>query len=456
MANPEKALELSERLTADMAIRTPYDVAIVKVFNRCDIACSYCYVYTGEDQSWRNSPPFMEDDVMKATAERIVEHGDANGLDRMLVVFHGGEPLLAEHTRPGYFGRAVGMFESAKAVRDSPLTINYGLQTNGQLLAANPRWMEMFARLNMQIGVSIDGGKEANDRDRLSYSGKSTHALAEAALRLVRQYPRLEATTLATINLRNNPKETYQYFKSLGVKSIGFNLPHATWDSPEFAEGYKGRLEPTGYGQWMCDTFDCWWSDSSRPAISLYQAIIRLLMGQPTKLEYFGPSIPNVAHIRTDGAIADIDTMTLSSPDALELNMNVFEHSLDDTLSHPKIQARQMGELGLAAACITCPVKDICGGGYFAHRHKEGSNPNVAFPELAPYLNPTVYCADLYQLINHVARRLAENRMTYSLMVRGGRGMSGIWRELVDEAIRNRDARIEKERLDFERVFAKK
>ena len=46
--------------------------------------------------------------------------------------------------------------------------------------------------------------------------------------------------------------------------------------------------------------------------------------------------------------------------------------------------------------CRACPVMDICGGGLYPHRYREG----------AGFRNPSVYCADLLRLITHVQERV--------------------------------------------------
>ena len=57
------------------------------------------------------------------------------------------------------------------------------------------------------------------------------------------------------------------------------------------------------------------------------------------------------------------------------------------------------GAAALAAECLDCPVMEICGGGLYPHRYRQGSG----------FRNPSVYCADLLQLITHVRDRVFED-----------------------------------------------
>jgi uncharacterized protein len=64
---------------------------------------------------------------------------------------------------------------------------------------------------------------------------------------------------------------------------------------------------------------------------------------------------------------------------------------------HPGVVARQIGVAALADECRACPVRNVCGAGYYAHRYRPGSG----------YRNPSVYCQDLEYLIRHVHSRPA-------------------------------------------------
>src|SRR5580692_13174209 len=73
----------------------PFREFVLKLASRCNLACDYCYVYTGPDQTWRSQPAVMSLPVIEAAARRIGEHARAHGLSRVLICLHGGEPLLA-------------------------------------------------------------------------------------------------------------------------------------------------------------------------------------------------------------------------------------------------------------------------------------------------------------------------------------------------------------------------
>src|SRR5439155_9151576 len=70
------------------------DGLILKVAQRCNLACSYCYMYEHVDKSYRTKPPLMSDDVLRRTIIRTKEYLDKKPRHRLTITFHGGEPTL--------------------------------------------------------------------------------------------------------------------------------------------------------------------------------------------------------------------------------------------------------------------------------------------------------------------------------------------------------------------------
>ena len=100
--------------------------------------------------------------------------------------------------------------------------------------------------------------------------------------------------------------------------------------------------------------------------------------------------------IETDGAYEQADSLKVAFDGAPATGLDIFGHSVDAVVDHPSIAARFQGKAGLCRSCQQCPVVNICGGGLYAHRYR----PATGFD------NPSVYCADLIKLINHVQDRL--------------------------------------------------
>ncbi len=128
---------------------TPLREFVLKVHQRCNLACDYCYVYELADQSWRDRPKIISPAVRRAAARRIAEHADQHGLDRVNVILHGGEPLLAGAER------LVALTAELRAAMPRACRLSVGMQTNGVKLDAAT--LDLLATESVRIGVSVDG-----------------------------------------------------------------------------------------------------------------------------------------------------------------------------------------------------------------------------------------------------------------------------------------------------------
>ncbi|MEW2300039.1 FxsB family cyclophane-forming radical SAM/SPASM peptide maturase [Streptomyces sp. NPDC006655] len=365
----------------------PFRTFILKVANRCNIDCDYCFVFNSRDQAARRLPARMDLAVARAAARRIGEHASAHDLRTIHVVLHGGEPLLVgvEHM--------AGLLESVREGAPAGSQVLFELQTNGTLLSG--AWLDLFERYEVAVGVSLDGPPRANDRHRLTHAGRSSAASAVQGIELLRSRPHLFAGLLAVVDLANDPAEVHDYLAAFEPPVIDFGLPHATHDDPPF------RTDPglPEYGLWMSRVYDAWLARPEyRHSVRMLEDIVALSSGVRGSVETLGLAPPTSVVIESDGSVEAVDTLRSVEEGASWLGLDVLRHSFDEALSHPKLLHRQHGRNALAEECRACPLVDVCGGGYLPHR----------FSAARGYRNPSVYCADLEYLIRHVQGSLRE------------------------------------------------
>ncbi|UBU13643.1 FxsB family cyclophane-forming radical SAM/SPASM peptide maturase [Nonomuraea gerenzanensis] len=384
-ALPEWPLTLDLAALVDRGWRpTPFRQFILKIHSRCDLACTYCYMYEMADQSWRSRPPRMAPDVVEAVAARIAEHVRAHRLPSVELILHGGEPLLVSPEGID------GLVRTVRDAVDAPVAVT--VQTNGVRL--DRAYLGVFDRLDVGVGVSLDGDQRAHDRSRRTAGGHGSHHKVAAGLRLLGEPPfdRLFRGLLCTVDLRNDPLETYQALLSFGPPTIDFLLPHGTWAQPPPGLGGEGGGTP--YADWLITIFDDWYAAPARPAgVRLFEEIIFLLLGGGSASEQIGLSPTAMVVVETDGEIEQSDILKSAFAGAPGTGYHVLRDSFDEVLALPSIAARQIGWDALSPTCRACPVARVCGGGHYAHRYRPGSG----------FLNPSVYCADLLRLITHVA-----------------------------------------------------
>jgi uncharacterized protein len=349
------------------------------------------------DDTWRAKPTRISEDVVAVVARRIAEHISAHDLDEVEVVLHGGEPLLvgADH-----LDAIVNRFRAA-----TPARVNLRVQTNGTLISDS--MLDVLIRNNIRVGVSIDGSAEANDRHRRYRNGRGSHAVVEASLeRLRARAPELFSGLLSTVDLRNDPVDTYQSLMRFAPPQIDLLLPHGNWSAPPPSRDPMSTDAP--YGEWLAKVFDHWYGESTTCDIRMFTEIIHLLFGGRSSVETVGLSPVGVLVIDTDGTVEQVDALRSAYAGAAATGLNLHTHALDAALEHPAIIARQIGRDGLGPVCRACELHRVCGGGLYAHRYRAGTG----------FLNESVYCHDLAHLIRHIHRRVSSDVAELTARVR--------------------------------------
>jgi uncharacterized protein len=363
----------------------PFRQFLFKVHSRCNLSCDYCYVYEMADQSWRSRPVTMSTEVVAQAATRIADHVSRHNLDEIRVILHGGEPLMAGQE---FF---VNLATTVREAIPPECTLEFGMQTNAVLL--DESFLDVLLAQRIRVGVSLDGGRQSNDRHRTYANGRGSYESVAAALRRLSAppYDKLYTGLLCTIDLDNEPIATYEALLEFAPPSMDFLLPHGNWSCPPPRRSADTSATP--YADWLIQIFDRWYAAPRKEAgIRFFEEIINLVLGGSSQVESIGLTPVTLVVIEADGTLEQVDSLKSAYPGAPATGLNVFANSFDDALELPAIAARQIGVNGLCETCQGCSVRDICGGGLYPHRYRDG----------AGFLNPSVYCPDLLRLTRHI------------------------------------------------------
>lgn len=367
---------------------TPVNSLLVKVHSRCNLMCDYCYEYNCGNTSWRKKPKEMSEAVYEQILLRVREHSLRHGVGEQFFSFHGGEPLLR---RLDFFRYAV---TRAREVLGPEIAIKFGTQTNATLMTEAT--VELFAELEIGIGVSIDGPEHVHNKNRVYSDGRPSYQGTLAGLQhlLTERGRTIFGGILAVIDVTEDPVPVFEHLVTFAPPSIDFLEPHGTWDNLP-----PGKVSPgdTCYGDWLIRLFDHWFDGANRRVpIRKFEEIIEHLMGGVGSVESFGLEPVALLTVATDGAIEMVDCIKAAGINAEYLGFNVFDHDFDAALAHPMMRLRQIGIAALPQRCHACDLVWVCGGGYLPHRYGAGGG----------YCNPTIYCADYRKLIDHIRSRL--------------------------------------------------
>ena len=363
------------------------ETVLLKTASRCNIACSYCYVYQQGDQEWRRQPPMMSQSTIDATVRRLAELRQAQDRD-FAVVLHGGEPLLLGEV---LLARLLTGLRARL-----PVGCSVSVQTNGTLLS--DRRLDILADARATVSVSLDGPAKINDSRRVGFDQGGTFEATLAGIQRLQRHPgakRLFSGTLSVVEPSTDPGEVYWFLRGLGVPGMSFLLP----------DGNHSRLPPgkSGFdsheaGAWLAGLFDIYMSDADPVPVRVLDDLVKLLLGGSATKEGMGRDLNGILIIDTDGTITKNDTLksTFDGADRYNEPWAVHSHSLKRIARTAAFREHVEMQHPTAKHCLRCPELSVCGGGMPLYRWSDERG----------FDNPSIYCTDHLFLISHVRRYL--------------------------------------------------
>jgi uncharacterized protein len=367
------------------ASRPDIRTIIVKLASRCNLKCTYCYLYEHADHSYQTRPRFMSPTVFDALLERAAEAASQNTSGKIDLVMHGGEPtLLRREHFSDYVARA--------RVRLGARLGRINVQTNGTLI--DDAWIDALLAGGVQVGVSLDGPQQLHDASRVDHARRGSWQRAVTAIERMRQRG-LDAGTLTVISPGADGRAVFDFLVSLGVRRMNFLLPDVSHDD---FQAWYGHLGPTPIAGYLTGVMDAW-LDRDDPGIlvGVCWDIVERLLGGPGISDIFGnPALKYIA-VETDGTIEALDALKVGREGLADTGLNVLRNRLSELGARDTLAARALTTgFPLAGQCARCRYAAECAGGYLPHRYSDARG----------FDNPSVWCRDLLAVFDHAAQRV--------------------------------------------------
>jgi uncharacterized protein len=199
-----------EKLDEMVKMKTgPIELLIFQSTSFCNINCKYCYLPDRDNKS-KIDISIIENTIKKIVEENLIEN-------QFSIVWHAGEPTVL----PISFYENINQIIS-KYVPEN-IIVNQHIQTNATLI--NDEWCEFFKRANFKVGVSLDGPKHINDRNRVLRNGKGTFDLSIKGIELLKQHGiEFSVISVLTDYSLDFAEEIYDFFFDLMPNSLCFNI----------------------------------------------------------------------------------------------------------------------------------------------------------------------------------------------------------------------------------------
>jgi uncharacterized protein len=359
---------------------------ILKVVSRCNLNCSYCYMYNKGDNTWKQRPIIMSDVVFTAAIKCIRQYCQQSEQQWVRITFHGGEPCLAE------IDRFSNWCQLAKEGLQDIVNVDLQIQTNGTLL--DQRWIDLFQTHQVTVGVSIDGPEEIHDYFRVDHNQRGSYQAVERGISLL-QNSGIPLRFLSVIQLGADSLKIHRHLVDLGARSIDYLWPDFTHDTIGSVRKLYGSNPCADY---LIPIFDDWWTNGTLDLrISLFWNIARLILGGDSQSDLFGNHPFQYVFVETDGSIEGLDVLRVCQEGMTKTGINVLTDGFDRIVDiSPLHQSTIFEGMTLPNGCKRCPERETCAGGYLPHRYSHDRK----------FDNPSVWCADLLKLFSHVRKRL--------------------------------------------------
>lgn len=362
---------------------------ILKLTERCNIACSYCYYFENDEKTAFHRPARLTEAAAEKLIERLDDAFSSQQYESIKIIFHGGEPLL--------YGKARFDALCGKLLERFAEKVSFCLQTNAMLI--DEEWIAYFEKYKISVGVSIDGPAHIHNVHRFDKYGHPTHAAVVKGIQLLNDAFQCNRITrlgaLVVIQNKTEPAEILEYLvNELDLSHLDFLIPDQTWDN----------AQPTAWlGTYLEKLFHAWLqSDQEKISIRVLDSTLSLLMGGPSYLGGFGPIQSNALTILADGSIQGDDFLRPCGEEFLDLGVSVFNASLAQAEMLNKLRLKILEVDRLPDACQGCRFEKVCCGGQLTHRF---SRENI-------FKNKSIYCNELQHFYRAVETTLMQSGFT--------------------------------------------
>ena len=188
----------------------PLSIMVKPASSACNLRCEYCF-YTAVA---KKREVFDKGMLSLKTSEKMISSAFECSKDFVGFVFQGGEPLI----------RGIDFYREfvslVKKYNTSGAEVSFAVQTNGTLL--NDEWCEFFRENNFLVGVSLDGNEEQN-KYRVYPDGSASFSDIMGGIELLKKHNvQFNVLSVLTKNLANTFRDSYKFFKSMGLSYLQY------------------------------------------------------------------------------------------------------------------------------------------------------------------------------------------------------------------------------------------
>ncbi|HVT40951.1 MAG TPA: quinohemoprotein amine dehydrogenase maturation protein [Gemmatimonadaceae bacterium] len=347
--------------------RIPLTTLVVNVTSKCNLSCTYCYEY-GDDKIVEAStkPRFMTEETARQSVDfMFAESGDSPVVH---LTFFGGETLLNFKVLKS----ALAYANARAAVLGK--RVDTSLTTNATLL--RDEVIDWLVENDVGVTVSIDGGREQQDRFRTFSNGMGSYDVILPNIKqLLARHRRRPVGARVTLTRQNlDVVGIYRHlFEELGFYEVGFAPVTTSWQR-DYAIQDEGFFAMLAQFELLAQEYLQHAMAGKRHGFSNVRDTLEEIHKGMSKAYPCGAGL-GLMGVATDGDVALCHRFAGSNSHKLgSVTEGVDREKQDDYLTRHHIANK--------TDCATCWARPLCAGGCYHEantRYGSTEKPNLHY-----------------------------------------------------------------------------
>lgn len=316
-------------------------IMYLNVSTYCNLACKYCFIENSPLSSQKYEK--MSFETAKIAIDKFLAELDKNEIVDSQIIFYGGEPL----TNWNVIKDIINYIQDEKK-SDITLTII----TNGTLL--NKEIISYLMNHHIGIGISIDGPKFINDKNRIFKSGnESVYEKAMKSIKLLNDMNSSYCVSATvTPDVVEHEDEVLEWLIDNKIKNIFWNLYHYSTKDNNWEKHYNKMSD------FILKSYKI--LKDNNIGEEKVQEQIEMFLNQTFKFHSCGAVGLNQLTIKPNG---DVCICQGDSRSYKNVVCNIVSDEISDILNNTKnTQWLKMYTID-NQKCKYCPAISACGGG---------------------------------------------------------------------------------------------
>ncbi len=366
---------------------------VLKIAERCNLACPYCYYFFQENDLYKSSPALISEATIRDVAAFLRRGVQEMDIQHLYIGLHGGEPLLMPKKRFDAICRIL------REELSDVTNVHLGLQTNGTRV--DQEWVSLFAEHQVAAGVSLDGPPHIHDAARPDHKGKGSYEATVRGLRLLQEGVRAgrnRATgILCVANPNHSGEEVVRHFvEDLGIDNFNILLPREGYDS----DVWKPQSKWVAY---FTEIIKYWQTTPKKigrlVTIQLLSDIMSAMISDAgaQRMDFRRSTRHHIITISGDGKLGMDDNIMALDKALFNADTNVRNTTLAQFLGSPMWQQLVRAVDKAPEKCASCDWFRTCRSGELFNRYQKGSG----------FDQPSVFCETLDTIHTAIAAIVA-------------------------------------------------